>query len=298
MYHTFEELINEIKKNPQKKVVAVAAAHDTEVLESAVMSKKAGIASFVLIGIEKKIQELLRELGEEPKDWEIIDEADDTAAARLAVSLAAENKADAVMKGLLHTSVFLRAIFSKEFNLVPPKALVSQITVTEYPAQNRLVLITDCAVNVTPGYSEKICLVENAVSLAEKLGINCPKVACLAPVEVINEKMPETIDAAMLSKAAQRGQIKGCVIDGPLAMDNALSPEAAQTKGISGPVAGQADILLVPNLCTGNALDKALRYFAGLKTGSAVAGCRVPIIMTSRSDTALNKLHAVALSVL
>ena len=122
--------------------------------------------------------------------------------------------------------------------------------------------------------------------------------ACLAPVEVINEKMQETIDAAMLSKASERGQIKGCRIDGPLAMDNAISPEAAASKRITSPVAGKADILLMPDLCTGNALDKSLRYFAELNTGSAVIGAGVPIIMTSRSDSARNKLHAIALSVL
>lgn len=237
-------------------------------------------------------------LGENPDTWEIIDEPDETKAANYAVSLASDKKADALMKGLLHTSVFLKALFNKEYALVPPKALVSQITVSEHPDQDRLMLITDCAINVTPGYSEKIQIIHNAASLAHNLGIVNPKVACITPVEVMNEKMPETIDAAMLSKANERSQIKGCTVDGPLALDNALSPEAAKAKGILSPVAGNADILLMPNLCTGNAIDKSLRYFAGLRTGSAVIGAKVPIIMTSRSDSARNKLHAIALSVL
>ena len=298
MYQNFEKVLKSIREKKEKKRIAIAAAHDMEVMECAVMAHKEQIADFTLIGKKGEIESILRTFGENPSSWDIIDEPSDPKAAELAVSMASEKKADAIMKGQLHTAIFLRAIFSKEYNLVPPKTLVSQITVTEYPAQNRLLLITDCAVNVTPTYAEKAVIIANAVSLAKRLGIDYPKVACLAPVEVFNEKMPETIDAAMLSKANERGQIKDCIIDGPLAMDNAISPEAAQCKKITSPVAGQADILLMPNLCTGNAIDKALRYFAGLKTGSAVIGANVPIVMTSRSDSALNKLHAIALSVL
>lgn len=298
MYRNFKELMDAIRTKAEKKTVAVAAAHDHEVLECAIEAKKEQLADFILIGKTEKIREILTSLKEDPDTWNIIEEPDDAKAAAKAVALAAEKKADALMKGLLHTSVFLRALFNKEYALVPPKALVSQVTVTEYPDQNRLVLITDCAVNVTPAYAEKMQILNNAVSLAHRLDIDCPKVACITAVEVINEKMPETIDAAMLSKANERGQIKGCLVDGPLALDNALSIEAAKAKSIESPVAGHADILLMPNLCSGNALDKSLRYFAGLKTGSAVIGARVPIIMTSRSDSSQNKLHAVALSVL
>lgn len=298
MYQNFDQMMDAIRTKSDRKTVAVAAAHDREVLECAAEAKKEGLADFILIGKSDKIKELLTSLNENPDSWSIIDESSDTKAAIKAVELASEKKADALMKGLLHTSVFLRALFNKEYGLVPPRALVSQVTVTEYPAQNRLVLVTDCAVNVTPAYAEKVQITANAVSLAQRLGIECPKVACIAPVEVINEKMPETIDAAMLSKAGERGQIKGCLIDGPLALDNALSSEAAEAKSIVSPVAGHADILLMPNLSAGNALDKALRYFAELKTGSAVIGANVPIIMTSRSDSARNKLHAIALSVL
>ena len=298
MYQNFENVLEHIRTKADKKRIAIAAAHDLEVLECASMAKKENIATFILIGKKEKITSILSSVGEDPSCWDIIDEPSDSRAAEIAVSMASEKKADAIMKGQLHTSVFLRAIFSKEYNLVPPKALVSQVTVAEYPAQHRLVLITDCAVNVNPTYADKVSIINNAVSLAQKLGMECPRVACLAPVEVVNEKMQETIDAAMLSKANERKQIKNCIIDGPLAMDNAISPDAAKCKGIDSPVAGQADILLMPNLCTGNAIDKALRYFADLKTGSAVIGASVPIVMTSRSDSALNKLHAIALSVL
>lgn len=298
MYCSFDELKNAIRAASIQKTIAVAAAHDEEVLECAVQAKKERLADFILIGNTKKIQNILISLGESPNSWKLIEEPDDARAAARAAELAAEKKADALMKGLLHTSVFLRALFNKEYGLVGQKALVSQVTVTEYPDQNRLVLITDCAINVVPTYVEKMQILNNAVSLAHRLGMDCPKAACIAPVEVINEKMPETVDAAMLSKASERGQIKGCLVDGPLALDNALSEEAARAKSIDSPVAGRADILLMPNLCTGNALDKSLRYFAGLKTGSAVIGANVPVIMTSRSDSSQNKLHAIALSVL
>ncbi len=298
MYYNFNEMLNAIRTKTDKKIVAVAAAHDHEVLECATAARKEQIADFILIGNTEKIKEILISLEEDPDTWTMIEETDDAKAALKAVELASEKKADALMKGLLHTSLFLRALFHKEYGLVPPKALVSQVTVAEYTTQHRLVLLTDCAVNVTPNYAEKVQILNNAVSLAHRLGMDCPKVACITPVEVINEKMPETIDAAMLSKANERGQIKGCLVDGPLALDNALCAEAAKAKSIRSPVAGYADILLMPNLCTGNAMDKSLRYFAELKTGSAVIGANVPIIMTSRSDSAQNKLHAIALSVL
>lgn len=298
MYRNFDEMLNKIRENPQKKKIAVAAAHDREVLECAVTAKKEQIADFILIGKENRIRKILSELGENPDTWTILAETSDSKAAALAASMASKGEADALMKGLLQTSTFLRALFQKELGLVPPKTIVSQVTVSEYPSQDRLLLITDCAVNVTPGYDEKINLIQNAVSLAQKIDIPLPKVACIAPVEVVNEKMPETIDAAMLSKACDRGQIKGCVVDGPLALDNALSPEAAKAKGITSDVAGYADILLMPNLCTGNAIYKALHYFGNLKTGSAVIGAKIPVVLTSRSDTAESKLHAVALSVL
>lgn len=298
MYKNFNEVLENIRSIEEKKTIAIAAAADEEVLKCAVTAVKEGIAQFILIGAEEKIRSILSGLGEDPENWTVINEPNDKNAAEIAVSLASEGKADALMKGLLHTSVFLRALFNKEYGLVPPKTLVSQITITEYPAEDRLIMITDNAINVNPEYKDKVQIINNAVSLAHRMGVECPKVACVAPVEVVNENMPETIDAALLSKACERGQIKGCIVDGPLGLDNALSEAAAKEKSIDSPVAGKADILLMPNLATGNVLDKSLRYFGNLKTGSAVIGAKVPIIMTSRSDSAQNKLHAIALSVI
>ena len=296
MFESFEDIINSLSRMSRKKVVAVAAAQDHEVLECAVEARKKGLADFILTGDAARIKEILAGLGSPDGDWEIIDEPDENAAAKIAARLVAEGRADVPMKGLLHTAAFLRQVFNKELGLVAEGALVSEITVTEFPWEKRLILVTDCAINVAPDYAAKLKIAANAISLAQKLGIGEPRLAVVAAVETVNPAMPETIDAAMISKAAQRGQLKGAVVDGPLALDNALSMEAARTKGIDGPVAGRADILLMPDLAAGNVLDKALRYFGRLKTGGAIMGAKVPLIVTSRSDSAENKLHAVALS--
>lgn len=298
MYRNFDEIVAAAKKHKEKKTIAVAASHDHEILESAVNARKMGLAEFILIGDAVKTAEILKELGEASTDWNIIHEPDEQKNAQMAVRLVAEGKANIPMKGLMHTASFLRATFNKEYGLVEEKGLVSCITVTEYPAENRLMLITDVAINVAPDYAAKIKLINGAVGLAERLGITMPKVAIVTAVETVNPNMPETVDAAMLCKAADRGQIKGCVVDGPLALDNAVSQQAADIKGIGGPVAGKADILIMPNLLAGNSLDKSLRYFGRLKTGSFLAGGKVPLIACSRSDSALNKMHAIALSVL
>lgn len=296
MFESFEAIIEKLGRAPAKKVVAVAAAQDHEVLECAIKAREKGMADFILTGDAARIGTILEGLGSKSADWKIIDEPDEHAAAKMTARMVAEGKADVPMKGLLHTSAFLRQIFNKELGLVASGALVSEITVTEYPWEKRLIMVSDCAINVTPDFEAKLKIAANAVNLAKKLGIDQPKLAVIAAVETINPAMPETIDAAMLSKAAQRGQLSDALVDGPLALDNALSKEAAKTKGIGGPVAGQADILLMPNLAAGNILDKALRYFGRLKTGGAIMGAKVPLIVTSRSDSAENKLHAVALS--
>jgi len=298
MFRDFDSLIKSVKGNREKKTIAVAAAHDQEVLACAAEARRLEIADFILVGSRDKISEILSSLGETPGNWHIIDQPHDTKAAALAVELVRKGSAHLPMKGLVHTSVFLKAVLDKEQGLVGGKAVLSQITVAEYKQQNRLILVTDCAINIAPDFAAKVKIAENAVTLARAFGINKPKVAAIAPVEVVNPAIPETVDAAMLSKAAERGQIKNCIIDGPLALDNAVSEEAARVKGIVSPVAGSADILLMPNLAAGNAQDKSLRYFSGFKTGSAVLGAKTPIIVTSRSDSAENKLHAVVLGII
>lgn len=192
----------------------------------------------------------------------------------------------------MQTASFMRAILDKEaYGFVPEGGQLSQATVMEY--QGRLMIATDCAVNVAPDYSEKVKIINNAVKLAGKLGIQCPKVAVITPVEVVNPKMQSTIDAAMLSMAARRGQIKNCLVDGPLALDNALSADAARHKGITSQVAGQPDILLMPDLCAGNIFTKSLTYFAHMVSSGTLNGTTVPVVMTSRTDTPEDKYDSI-----
>ncbi|WP_425058751.1 Phosphate acetyltransferase [Sporomusa carbonis] len=298
MFNDFEAVLLWLKKNNIRKKAAVAAAHDLDALTSVVAARREGILESVLVGHGDKIRNLLTELGEKVDSWEIIEEKDDAKAARITAGLVAEKKVDMPMKGLLQTSTFLKAVLDKNLGLIAENALISQATIFHYRQENRLVVVSDCAINVAPDYGKKLKIIQNAVELCHKIGIEKPKVAVVAPLEQINPDIQATGDAAMLTLANLRGQIKGCIVDGPLGFDNAVSIEAAQHKGIESKVAGSADILIMPDLASGNILDKSLRYFAGYQTAGVVAGARVPLIMTSRSDSAENKLNSIVMSVL
>lgn len=297
MFQNFKEMETYILSSGVKKKLALANAQDDDALSAVVGAVKKGVAEAVLIGVPEKIEELLKNMGEEPQHYEIIEQRDEREAGLLACQLVKDGQADMPMKGLMQTATFMRCILDKErYGFVPEGALLSQCTVMEY--QDRLLLVTDCAVNVTPDYGDKVKLVKNAVALAKKLRIDCPKVAVVAPVETVNPKMPSTVDAAMLSKAADRGQIKGCVIDGPLGLDNAVSAEAARHKGIKSPVAGQPDILLMPDLCAGNIFTKSISYFAGILSAGTLCGTSVPVVMTSRTDTPENKYYSILTAIM
>lgn len=298
MYRSFEQMEQDVQKQGKKKILALAGSHDDDALAAVVHARKKNIARAVLIGDVRRTEQLLGEMGERREDYELIECQNERECARLACQLVKEKKADIPMKGLMQTASFMKAILDKEsYGFVPEQGLLSQATLLEF--EGRMMIITDCAVNISPGYAEKVKILKNAVALAKKTGIAIPKAAVIAPVEVINPNMPSTVDAAMLSKAAQRGQIKDCIVDGPLAMDNALSKEAARHKGIQSEVAGEADILLVPDLCTGNVLTKALVHFAkGIPSAGLLLGTVVPVVMTSRTDTPENKYHSILASVL
>lgn len=298
MFNSFEDILSHIRGAGVKKTGAVAAAHDDDVLRSAAEARKLGIMDFILVGEKVKISDILTRLGEKPQDWEIIDEDDESKAAAAVAKMVAEGRADMPVKGILHTSVYLRALLNKEIGLLDKKALLSQATVFEDKNAGKLRLVTDCVINVAPDYDAKFQITKSAVELAHRLGISEPKVAILASVETVNPAMPECVDAAMLSKACERGQLRGCVVDGPLSFDLALSEEAAVTKGVRSAVAGHADILVVPNLVTGNVLDKAIRLLAGFQTAGAILGAKMPFIATSRSDSAQNKLNTMAVALM
>lgn len=293
---SISEMMNEAKKCPQKRVV-IAAAQDPEVLEAAKSCHENGIASMILIGDTVEMQKIASDRKINLNDFEVIHETDKEAAAKRAVFMCHSGEADILMKGAVHSSVLLKPALDKATGLRTGRTL-SHVTVFQSTYNNRLMLMTDPAMNIIPTFGQKVNMVENAVCVARAIGIDTPKVAVVCGQELVNPDMPSTVDAALLCKMAERGQIKNCVIDGPLSLDLALSREAARSKDVTGEVAGQADILVLANLEAANVLYKALVFFAGAKTTGAIVGAKVPIVFTSRSDTYEVKLGSVALSVL
>lgn len=295
MVNSLKEIFVQIKTKP-KSTIAIAVAEGEDIIDIVKQSISKELANFILVGSKKEIVELCKKVGLALGDVQIIDESDHKLAAEESVELVRTGKADSLMKGNLHTSLFLKAILDKEKGL-RKGSLISQISVYDNIYGDGLQLLTDCAMNIAPNLDEKKSIIENSIELAQKLGYKNPKVALLSAVEVVNPSIPDTIDAAILSKMGDRKQIKSGIIDGPFALDNAVSMEAAQYKGIKSEVAGKADILVVPNLQVGNALHKSLVYFAKKHVAAAIVGTSAPIIMTSRTDTIENKLSSIALAI-
>ena len=296
MIKTFNEVLNTARAQGMK-TVAVAVAQDEPVLEAICDAKKNGIANAILVGDREKIISIASKIGMNIEEFEIIDEKDDKKASMTAVELVSTGKADMLMKGLVVTATFLRAVLNKEIGLRTGKQM-SHIAVFEIPGYHRLIFLTDAAFNMYPELKEKVDIINNSVVVAKACGIELPKVAAVCAVEVVNASMPATLDAAMLSKMNERGQIKGCIIDGPLALDNALSEAAAKHKNLGGPVAGKADILLMANIEAGNAMYKCLTYTTQAKNGGLLVGTSAPVILTSRADTPETKLNSIALAAL
>lgn len=293
MIKSLNDLVEQAKYKEKKKI-AVAAAEDLDVLQVVEQAISMKIAEFILIGDKEKIEQIAIE-NNKNLPCQIIDEPDQKKAAERAVELVLKGEAGALMKGLLHTGTFLKAVLNKEKGLNLGK-LVSQISVFDKEYGEGLQLLTDCAMAIQPNLDEKKQIIENAIYLAQKIGYDRPKVALLSALEIVNPEIPDTVEAAILSKMGDRGQIKNAVIDGPFALDNAISIDAARHKGIDSVVAGQADILIVPNLQVGNVLTKALTYYAHKDVAAAVIGAGAPIIMTSRTDTVKDKLLSVVLA--
>ncbi|WP_059171071.1 phosphate butyryltransferase [Bacillus sp. FJAT-27445] len=290
-----EELIGKAAENG-KKTVAVAAAGDHEVLEAVALALKRGLARFLLFGDQEQIQSMLGRHGVSlDESISIIHNPSSQDAAEEAVKAVSSERADVLMKGNVQTSVILKAVLNKEFGLRTGKIL-SHTAAFEIKGYDRLILVTDAAMNIAPDLEQKAGIIRNAVALAKSIGIDNPKVAPVCAVETVNPAMQATLDAASLSAMNKRGQIGGCLIDGPLALDNAVSMLSAEHKGISGDVAGKADILLVPTVEAGNILYKSLVYFAKAKVGAVICGARAPIILTSRSDSSESKLYSLALA--
>ncbi|RXI99594.1 phosphate butyryltransferase [Anaerobacillus alkaliphilus] len=282
------------------KVVAIAAAEDEEVIEAVVKAVEKKIATFILFGNADKIQSLLTSrstTGYEVSQFvNIVDAKNDSHAAQLAVQAVSSGSADVLMKGMVSTSSILKEVLNKEYGLRTGSVL-SHVAAFQINGFDRLIFVTDAAMNIAPDLKQKAEIINNSVTLARRLGIDLPKVAAISAIETVNPNMGSSVDGALLAQMNARGQIKDCIVDGPLALDNAISIEAAEQKGIKGEVAGNADIIMVPSIEVGNALYKSLVYFSKAKVGAVIVGAKAPIVLTSRADSAESKLYSLALAV-
>lgn len=306
---TFDDILVAIQPHPKKRV-AVAAGHDEAVLLAVSRAEKENVADCVLVGDKDKIRAAADSVGADISTAEIVHEGDSTKAALKAVSLVSSGDCHIAMKGKLHTDDFLRAVLDKEVGLragrllshvflleIPPRSASAVSSVTAPEQRSRLVFVTDGAMNIAPNFEEKAQICVNAIGLARLFGIEEPKVAALAGVELVNPKMQATQDAAVLALMSYRGQFEVGMVEGPLAMDLAVSEEAARVKGVKNPVAGKADILLMPSLEAGNILVKGFSHLAGGRTAGLLLGARAPIVLTSRSDSPESKFFSIACAV-
>ena len=296
MKQGFNEVIAKVKSCGMKRI-AVAAAQDSAVLEAVKAAKEQGIADAILVGDEAKIKSIAAELGIDVSEFQIIDEPDMAAAALKAVKLAHDGEVDMYMKGLCDTKTFLKSVLDKEVGLRTGSPL-SHVAVFEIPGIDRLLFLTDVAFMTYPTLEDKANIIENTVPVCKACGIETPKVAPLAAVEVVNPKMPVTVEAAELTKMCEEGKITGCIVDGPLSLDLAIDPEAAKHKGATDrKIQGDADILLFPDIHAGNQVYKAIVHMVpGVKNGCILTGTKVPVILTSRSDTFETKVNSIALA--
>ncbi|MBN1135683.1 MAG: bifunctional enoyl-CoA hydratase/phosphate acetyltransferase [Anaerolineae bacterium] len=294
MIKRLQELIDLAQKNEPTKVAVAAAAHNL-VLESVQRAVSLGLIIPILVGKEEDIRTEAERIGWDLQGVQIVATQTNKAAATAAVDLVRRGQASVLMKGYLHTDEMLRAVLAHDTGLRTDR-LLSHVFVLEVPTYHKLLLITDAAINITPGIAEKAAIAQNAIELAQKLGVDQVKVAVLSSVETINPNIPSTVHAACLSKMAERGQIRGAIIDGPLAFDNAISATAAREKGIVSPVSGDADVVVVPDLDSGNILSKNLEYLAQARMAGIVMGASVPVVLTSRSDPPRARVYSLALA--
>ncbi|SEQ94538.1 phosphate butyryltransferase [Lachnospiraceae bacterium NE2001] len=297
MSKSFDDLLNRLSQ-VEKKKVSVAVAQDDEVLLAVKAAKERGIADSILVGDVDLIKPIANEIGMNLDDYEVVDVKDKIEAAREAVKLVHDGKADMYMKGLIDTKDFLRSVLDKEVGLRSGRPL-SHVCVHEIEGVDHLLFVTDVAFVPYPSLEDKANIIKNTVEICNACGIDNPKVAPLAAVEVVNPKMPETVEADELRQMNERGEITGCIVDGPLSLDLATCPEAAQHKGATGrKIVGDADVLLCPDIQAGNILYKCLVHFVKGKNGNLITGTAAPVILTSRSDSFEVKVNSLALGAL
>jgi phosphate butyryltransferase len=294
---TLSELIDMARAAGPCRIVVPAAESDSA-LGAVVEARRRGLAESILIGDREQLAARLWKLEEDPARHEILHQPDDGAAAREAVERVQSGQAQVILKGRLETGALLRVVLDRERGLRTGRIL-SDVLVTEHPGEApRLLGITDGGVNVAPGLAEKRAIVENALRVFRRLGFERPVVACLCAAETVSQAMPHTVEARTLAEMSERGEIAGCAVIGPLALDNALFPWAARMKGIDHPLAGRADVLLCPTIEAGNAISKAFTYLAKKPVAHVIEGARAPVLIPSRVERAEDKLLSIALGVL
>jgi len=293
-FTSLEELVVFAAGRPGKRI-AVAAAADLHVLEAIKKAVSLKIVKPLLVGNQKEIIRLAASVGLLREDYELFDEPDDATACIKAVSLIKEGKAEILMKGMVPTAVLLKAVLDKH-NGLRKRDTLSHFALFQTSHYHKLLGITDAAMNISPGLEEKISIIENAVEVMNQLGVLKPKVAILAPLETVNSKINSSVEADVLTKMNINHQINNCIIHGPLALDNAISKEAAMQKGIRSEVAGDADILIAPDLNSGNILYKSLIFLSDGIAAAIITGASAPIVLTSRADSEMNKLYSIALA--
>ena len=295
MIHKLSELVLKAKNKPKQRI-AVAAAEDEAVLKSLRAGIKEGIIIPILVGNKAEIEKIAHSIDFDLNGIQIVhNDKGASISAQLAVSIVKKGDADILMKGFVSTGALLKAVLDKQEGLRKSKVL-SHVAFFESPYYHKLLCVTDAAMNIAPDFDTKVHILNNAVEACHKIGIETPKVAVVAAVETVNPKMEATVHAAMLKTMSERKQIKGCIVDGPLAIDIAVSKEAAEHKRIVSEVAGDCDIILVPDIEAGNMFYKALSFLGGAKVAAVIMGATVPIVLTSRSDSEESKVLSIALA--
>jgi len=300
-FTSLDEIREKAIRRGTRKIV-VAAAEDLLVLKAVMQAVQLKIAEPILVGDSEKIREISRQIGFDLSTVDIIDEKDPTRSCYRAVQIIREGRASILMKGLVPTAPLLLAVLDKERGLMKggdnrqTQGLLSHLAVFQTRYYHKLLGVTDAGMNIAPDLCEKVSIIRNAAEVFYALGVKEPKVAVLGPVETVNEKITSTTDAAVLTQMNARGQITGCIVDGPLALDNAVSKEAAHHKGIKSHVAGDADILLTPDLNSGNILYKCMSFLSDGVSAAIITGAKAPVVLTSRADTEETKLNSIALA--
>lgn len=289
------DLLDVLRSHPKKRLVA-AYANDSHTIGAVAQAVKAGIVEATLVGDEPTIKKVCGDLGVDVSQFALVHEPVDVKAVAKAVQLINEGQGDVLMKGLVTTDKYMRGILNKDCGLLPPKAVLSHVVVLEVPSYHKLLVLGDVAIIPAPDFKQKLAIVDYVVRAARTLGVEMPKVALLAATEQMSVGMQACVDAALIAKMGERGQISGAVLDGPLALDVAIDKEAAEIKKLRSEVAGDADCLVFPNIESGNIFFKTCTKFAGAQLGAMVVGAKVPCVLTSRGDSVQSKLYSIALA--